>query len=78
MKANDLHNFRFEAVSGGCYKVTYTTDERGDYWTACIDEMSIIDKTKNAMWAKTKDIKWLRYLVKKRGAHYDCMGKRLN
>lgn len=77
MKANDLHNF-FRLVSSGCYNVTYNTERRGDYWVANIRDMDIIEKTRNAKRAKAKDIEWLRYLVKRNGAHYNCMGKRID
>lgn len=78
MKANDLHNFRFELKGSGCVKVPYFTDKRGDYWSAYIYEMRLIDVTKNAEWAKAKDIEWLRHLTIHNGSHYSCMGKRLD
>jgi hypothetical protein len=78
MKANDLHNFRFELKGSGCVRVTYFTDKRGDFWRAYIDDMDIIDATKNAEWAKAKDIEWLRYIVIRQGAHYSYNGKRLS
>jgi hypothetical protein len=78
MKANDLHNFRFEYAGSGCVRVTYVTEKRGDYWSAYIHDMGIIDATKNAEWAKAKDIEWLRYLVIHQGAHYSYNGKRLD
>lgn len=78
MKANDLHNFSFEYAGSGCVKVTYSTDNRGDYWITYINEMPIIDATKNAEWAKTKDIEHLRDMVKRDGTHYTYYGKRLS
>lgn len=78
MKANDLHNFKFKLHGSGCYRVTYTTDNRGDYWVANINEMPLIDATLNAEWAKAKDIEHLRYRVKLEGAHYSVHGKRLD
>lgn len=75
MKANDLHNFSFIKVSSGCYKVTYTTDSRGDYWIAYINDMTLIDATKNAEWAKVKDIEILRDAVKRCGKHYNSYGE---
>ena len=78
MKANDLHNFSFRLVGSGCYRVTYFTDTRGDYWSALIYDMGLIDATKNAEWAKAKDIEWLRHLVIHNGAHYSYNGKRLD
>lgn len=78
MKANDLHNFSFELVGSGCYKVAYTTEKRGDYWVANIRDMDIIDKTRNTERAKVKDIEWLRHLVIAHGSHYSWCGKRLD
>lgn len=75
MKANDLHNFSFTKVSSGCYKVTYITDNRGDFWIAYINDMTLIDATKNAEWAKAKDIEILRDEVKRCGKHYNSHGQ---
>lgn len=78
MKANDLSNFTFERKGSGCYKVTYTTPQRGDYWVAIINDMTTIDDTLNAEWAKRKDIEHLRDIVKREGTHYSSNGKRIN
>ena len=77
MKANDLSNFSFLLVGSGHYRVTYKT-ERGDFWRALITDMTIIDATKNAEWAKGADIKHLRYLCKLKGTHYHANGQPLN
>ena len=73
MKANDLSKFSFAFAGCGHYKVTYTTG-RGDYWRALITDMMIIDRTKNAEWAKVDDIKHLRNLCKRKGTHYHPNG----
>lgn len=73
MKANDLSKFSFAFAGYGHYKVTYTTG-RGDYWRALITDMMIIDRTKNAEWAKVDDIKQLRNLCKRNGTHYHPNG----
>lgn len=78
MKANDLSGFNFQFKSSGCYKVTYTTPNRGDYWVAYIDCMPLIDATLNAEWAKVSDIKHLRDMVKRNGTHYSSGGKRIH
>lgn len=75
MIANDLSNFTFQLAGSGHYKVTYTTSKRGDYWVATVNDMPLIDATKNAEWAKVSDIKALRNLVKRTGSHYTCNGK---
>lgn len=78
MKANDLHNFHFEMEGSGCYRVTFTTERRGDYWCALVHDMTVIDRTKNAKWARAKDIEHLRDMVKRDGTHYTYYGKRLS
>ena len=77
MKANDLSNFSFLLVGSGHYRVTYKT-WRGDFWRAVITDMTIIDATKNAEWAKVADIKHLRYLCKLKGTHYHANGQPFN
>jgi len=74
IKANDLSGFSFTIAGSGCYKVRYTTPFRGDYWVAFINDMTLIDATKNAEHAKIKDIKALRYHVKRLGVHYSSNG----
>lgn len=77
MKANDLSGFEFQFKSSGCYRVTYTTPNRGDYWVALVNDMTIIDATLNAEWAKVADIKHLRYIVKRDGTHYSSNGVKI-
>lgn len=77
MRANDLHNFHFEWKGSGNCKVTYHTENRGDYWVAYINDMGIIDDTRNAEWAKVKDIERLRHLVIRNGTHYNCKNKKI-
>ena len=77
MKANDLHNFGFRKTGSGCYQVTYTTDLRGDYWVATVNDMTLIDATKNAEWARLRDIEWLRHIVITNGTHYNRYGERI-
>ena len=77
MKANDLSNFSFLLVGSGHYRVTYKT-WRGDFWRALITDMTIIDATKNAEWAKVADIKHLRNLCKRTGTHYHANGQPFN
>lgn len=74
MKANDLSQFSFRPTGSGQYRVVYFTISRGDYWVAYINDMTLIDATKNAEWAKVSDIKALRDAVKRKGIHYDKNG----
>jgi len=78
MRANDLSQFTFKFVYSGHYKVTYFTPNRGDYYSALITDMELIDNTKNAEWAKLSDIKHLRSVVIRLGTHYNKYGKRLD
>ncbi|MCQ2348944.1 MAG: hypothetical protein MJZ98_00520 [Paludibacteraceae bacterium] len=73
MKANDLSKFDFVFAGSGHYKVRYTT-ERGDYYVKLVTDMTIIDATLNAEWAKLEDIKILRDYVKS-GTHYSSKGE---
>lgn len=76
-KSDDLHNFSFRFAGYGAYVVTYTTDRRGDYWKARINNMLLIDATKNANVAHVKDIQALYDAVKRNGAHYRYDGTRI-
>lgn len=78
MKANDLSCFSFRFAGYGHYRVTYTTPIRGDYWIATINDMSLIDATKNAESVKAVDIRHLRDAVKYKGVHYSSNGKQID
>lgn len=78
MKPNDLSHFRFEFLSAGHYRVTYTTPNRGDFWRSLVTDMTLIDATKNAEWAKGVDIEHLRNYVKRNGSHYSKDGKQIS
>lgn len=78
MVPNDLSAFIFKQTGYGRYKVTYTTPIRNDYWVATIDDMTLIDATKNAEYARGSDIKRLRDTVKRKGSHYSKCGKPIN
>lgn len=73
MKANDLSNFQFNFEGSGHYRVMYQ-NPRGDFYVALITDMTVIDATKNAEWAKAKDIQHLKDMVKRLGTHYNCHG----
>ena len=77
MKANDLSQFTFKFVNSGHYRVTYETPNRGDYYSAIITDMPLIDRTKNAEWAKLSDIKHLMSVVIRNGTHYSKWGEKL-
>jgi len=76
VKSNDLSGLSFSKVSSGAYRVTLTYD-RGDYYSAIIRCMPLIDATKNAEIAKVNDIKALRRAVVRDGVHYSKNGVRI-
>ena len=43
-----ISNFNFQFAGYGHYKVTYTSAVTGKSWTKTINDMTIIDATKNA------------------------------
>ena len=67
LHANDLSQFTFTPKSTGSYKVTYTTPSGRYMYSVIINDMTLIDATRNANWAKLEDIKWLRYACINRG-----------
>ena len=67
LHANDLSAFTFTFSGYGHYVVTYTTPSGRYMYRVTIDDMTIIDDTKNADWAKLEDIEHLRYLCIHRG-----------
>lgn len=76
VKSNDLSGLSFSKVSSGAYRVTMTY-ERGDYYSAIIRDMVLIDNTKNAEVAKISDILALRREIRRFGAHYSKNGVRI-
>lgn len=61
MKKTD---FNFEFAGRGHYNVTYTSPSTGKQWTKLINDMSIIDATKNEDTPKKCDLKDLKTLCK--------------
>lgn len=62
-KYYSLDNFKFELAGYGHYKVTYTYPTSGKRVSRTIDDMTIIDATKNAEEPKRRDLITLRNLV---------------
>lgn len=69
--------FSFRFAGFGQYVVTYTTPTRGDYWRACVTDMSLIDDTKNAEEPTGAALRRLRDAVKLNGTHYRRNGEPL-
>lgn len=63
-----LYGFTFKKVSSGAYLVTYQSDydfKIGREWKAIINDMTLIDATKNNDNLKQKDVDVLRRAVKR-------------
>lgn len=75
---NLLNQFTFERKGKKCYKVTYRTESRGDYYVAYVWELELIDNTLNAERPKMKDVILLRKRVIQEGAHYNKWKDRIN
>ena len=70
-----MGNFQFIRSSHyGWYFITYTT-ERGDYWKASINDMTLIDDTKNSENPTKEAYERLRKAVQAKGTHYRKNGE---
>ena len=58
MRHISLYEFRFVLAGYGLYKVLYT-DPRGVVWAAHINDITLIDATKNADEPEQKDLHYL-------------------
>lgn len=66
-KNNPLQGFHFYPIASGAYLVHYQSDydsRVGRHYEARIEDMTIIDATKNAQDVKKCDVDHLRRLVK--------------
>lgn len=59
-----LSDFNFRLSGYGHYEVTYTSPATGKSWTATINNMPLIDATKNAEEPTKKDLETLKRVVK--------------
>ena len=57
-------DFTFLFVGHGHYKVTYQSPKTGKKWTKTINDMSLIDATKNEEFPKRKDLEALKRALK--------------
>ena len=78
MKKQDIDKFKFEVAGYGHYKVTYKT-YRGDFYRAIIDDMTLIDATKNTPYEdlKIENLEILRDAVKQKGSNWSKNFKRI-
>ena len=61
----ELNHFTFKFAGHGHYKVTYTSPGTGKTWARTIDDMPLIDLTKNAEIPKRKDLNNLKAMCKR-------------
>ena len=59
-----LSDFNFQFSGYGHYRVSYTSPATGKQWSTVIDDMTLIDVTKNADEQKRKDLEALKRLCK--------------
>ena len=57
-------DFEFQFVGYGHYKVTYTSPKTNKSWSKTIDDMTLIDSTKNADEPLVKNLNALKRKVK--------------
>ena len=60
-----ISDFSFELSGYGHYKVTYSSPKTGKEWTSTINNMPLIDATKNADDPKRCDLENLRRMCKR-------------
>lgn len=77
MEKIQLSQFSFSRDGYGVYKVKYET-KRGDYWVARIEDMGLIDDTKNSEEPTQRAFRNLRNAVKWNGTHYSKNGENLD
>lgn len=59
-----IYDFIFLPSGYGHYKVTYESPTTGKQWTTIINDMTLIDATKNAYEPKRKDLETLKRVCK--------------
>ena len=59
-----LKNFEFTPASYGRYFVTYKSPKTGREWVRTVEDMGLIDKTRNADEPKKADLQRLKKFVK--------------
>lgn len=64
MNTISLSDFYFKFSGYGHYNVTYTSPNTGKSWTKTINDMPLIDLTKNAEQVKKVDLQHLKRVVK--------------
>ena len=60
----NINDFSFQFIGYGHYRVTYTSPATGKQWSTTVNDMSLIDATKNADEPRRKDLEALKRLCK--------------
>lgn len=60
-------DFEFWPLSYGRYRVSYTSPVTGKQWTAVVEDMTLIDATRNTDFPKQKDLEALKRFIKTNG-----------
>lgn len=64
MKKISISDFEFRIAGYGHYRVTYTSPVTGKKWSTVVNDMTLIDATKNSENPKHKDLEKLKWLCK--------------
>lgn len=59
-----INDFDFQISGYGHYRVIYTSPATGKQWSTTVNDMSLIDATKNADEPRRKDLEALKRLCK--------------
>lgn len=59
-----ISDFEFRVAGYGHYRVTYTSHVTGKQWSTVINDMTLIDATKNADEPKQKNLEALKWVCK--------------
>lgn len=59
-----IYNFNFQFSGYGHYRVTYTSPVTRRQWSTVVNDMTLIDATKNADKPKRKDLEALKRICK--------------
>lgn len=59
-----ISDFEFKFVGYGMYKITYCSPVTGKMYSNVINNMTLIDQTKNSNCPKVKDLNFLKSICK--------------
>ncbi len=57
-------DFSFQYANYGIWKVTYTSPNTGEKWSAGITDLELIEKTRDARFPKDQDLRQLLKICK--------------